>query len=220
MSRLARVIAPGYPHHVTQRGNYCQIIFEVAEDYRQYLEWLQEYCQKYGVAIWSYCLMNNHVHFVCVPDKEDSLSRTFNTLHMRYSQYANRRKGASGHLWQGRFYSSILDESHAYAAVRYVENNPVRAGLVIDAEDYEWSSARIHIRGIRDDLVSDECAHTLDIDDWKTCLREKDDRKDMETLRKNTMTGRPSGSDTFISKLENVFGRRLRALPRGRPRRI
>jgi len=219
MPRVARIIAPGYPHHVTQRGNYGQIIFEVPGDYRRYLAWLEEYCRRYDLEIWSYCIMTNHVHFVCVPGRADSLSRTFNTLHMRYSQYVNRKKGASGHLWQGRFYSSILDEHHAYAAVRHVENNPVRAGLVPRAEGYEWSSAGTHVSGTRHALVADTCAEVLGIDDWQTYLGGEEDGQAVETVRKNTMTGRPSGSETFIDTLETLLGCRLRALPRGRPRR-
>ena len=129
MPRIARAVAPGYPHHVTQRGNYRQIVFEDEEDFQQYKTWLKDYSGKFGLKIWAYCLMNNHVHFVCVPTKEYSLAKTFNTLHMRYSQYINRKKGAKGHLWQGRFFSCSLDEIHLYAAVRYIENNPVRAKI-------------------------------------------------------------------------------------------
>jgi len=157
MPRIARAVAKGYPHHITQRGNYRQIVFEADADYMQYLEWLKEYSNKYALAIWAYCLMGNHVHFVCVPGENDSLARTFNTLHMRYSQYVNRRRKTGGHLWQGRFYSTILDETHVYAAVRYVENNPVRAGIVSMAEDYRWSSAWEHIERSVDGIVSRGC---------------------------------------------------------------
>ena len=124
MPRIARAIAVNYPHHVTQRGNYQHPVFDENNDFKQYLYWLKEYSRKYGLKIWSYCLMTNHVHFVCVPEEETSLSKTFNALHMRYSQYLNTKRGKKGHLWQGRFYSSILDERHLYAAVRYVENEP------------------------------------------------------------------------------------------------
>ncbi|HHT9117847.1 MAG TPA: transposase [Candidatus Hypogeohydataceae bacterium YC38] len=111
MPRIARAVAPDYPHHVTQRGNYQQTVFEDKEDRMQYLYWLKEYSRKYDLRIWAYCLMSNHVHFICVPGNADSLSKTFNTLHMRYSQHINRKKGMKGHLWQGRFFSCILDES-------------------------------------------------------------------------------------------------------------
>jgi putative transposase len=102
-------------------GNYGQSVFESENDYLPYLRWFKKYCQEYFLKIWAYCLMSNHVHFIAVPMREDSLARTFNTLHMRYSQYFNQKKNMKGHLWQGRFYSSILDERHLYAAIRYIE---------------------------------------------------------------------------------------------------
>jgi putative transposase len=217
MSRIARVVAQGYPHHVTQRGNYRQAVFETDDDYLQYLQWLKEYSDKYNLDIWAYCLMNNHVHFVCVPEKEDSLSRTFNMLHMRYAQYVNRRKHASGHLWQGRFYSSILDERHTCAAVRYVENNPVRAGIVEEAEDYRWSSAREHSSGSGAGIITARFYLTEEILDWKNYLREKEDEAFIKNIRKNAITGRPCGEKSFIEKLEKMFGYRLQAVSRGRP---
>ncbi|MBI4746619.1 MAG: transposase [Deltaproteobacteria bacterium] len=103
MPRISRVVAVGHPHHITQRGNYRQPVFEDEDDFIQYLHWLKEYCLKYSLNIWAYCLMNNHVHFLAVPMKDDSLSKTFNTLHVRYSQYFNQKRKARGHLWQGRF---------------------------------------------------------------------------------------------------------------------
>ena len=120
MPRIARAVAVGIPHHITQRGNYRQVVFEEDSDYRQYLEWLKHYSNKYSLRIWAYCLMNNHVHFVAVPENEESMARAFNTLHMRYAQYSNAKRGDKGHLWQGRYYSTALDERHLYAAMRYV----------------------------------------------------------------------------------------------------
>lgn len=146
MPRIARVVAKNYPHHVTQRGNYKQPVFEDEQNYELYLQWLEQYSQKNHLDIWAYCLMKNYVHFVCVPRKDDALAKTFNMLHMRYSQYFNKKNNRTGHLWQGRFYSCILDERHVYAAVRYIENNPVRAGLVKQSEDYRWSSAKAHVK--------------------------------------------------------------------------
>ena len=219
MPRIARVTAIEYPHHITQRGNYRQTIFETDDDYLQYLKWLKAYSDKYTLYIWAYCLMSNHVHYVCVPMKEESLSRTFNMLHMRYAQHVNRRKQVSGHLWQGRFYSSILDERHAYAAVRYVGNNPVRAGIVKRAEDYPWSSAREHITGRTGNSISVSSYLEDEIPSWKEYLSEKEDEAAINSIRRNAMTGRPCGEGSFIEKLEQKFSRRLRALPYGRPRK-
>jgi putative transposase len=218
MPRVARTVAKGYPHHVTQRGNYRQTIFENDEDFRQYLKWLKTYSRKYGLDIWAYCLMDNHVHFICVPQQEETLARTFNTLHMRYAQYINRRRNASGHLWQGRFYSTILDEAHVYAAVRYVENNPVRIGMVKKAEDYRWSSAHEHIEGASE-VVSGNCFLLHEIPDWRKFLRAREDSAMTQQIRKSSMTGRPCGDESFIKKLEKRFGRRLQALPHGRPKK-
>ena len=217
MSRIARAVAPGFPHHVTQRGNYQQPVFEEEEDFTQYKSWLKKYIRKYGLEIWAYCLMSNHVHFVCVPKEEDTLSCTFNTLHMRYSQYFNRKKEVKGHLWQGRFYSCALDEKHLYAAVKYVENNPVRAGFVKEAADYRWSSAKSHIEGRGDILLSGTCPLEREIKDWEVYLEEKDDNKVIDAIRKSSLTGRPCGDDGFMRKIEGILKRELRAKKWGRP---
>ena len=218
MPRVARTVAKGYPHHVTQRGNYRQAIFESDEDFIQYLKWLKAYSRKYGLDIWAYCLMDNHVHFICVPKHEETLARIFNMLHMRYAQYINRRRNASGHLWQGRFYSTILDEAHVYAAVRYVENNPVRKGMVKKAEDYRWSSAREHIDAAPE-VVSGNCFLQQEIRNWRKFLSAREDTAMAQEIRKSSRTGRPCGDESFIKKLEKRFGRRLKALPRGRPKK-
>ena len=217
MPRVARVVNRNYPYHVTQRGNYQQTIFESEEDYRQYLAWLKEYSEKYSLDIWAYCLMSNHVHFVCVPRNDDSLARAFNTLHMRYSQYYNRKKGVTGHLWQGRFFSCILDEEHLYAAIRYVENNPVRAGVVHEPESYKWSSTRGHCSIVSDEILSDTCYLCDEIDDWSKYLRDSEPQEVIETLRKNVASGRPCGDESFIKSIEKIMGKPLRVLPRGRP---
>ena len=219
MPRIARAVAIGYPHHVTQRGNYQQPIFDEEEDYLRYRAWLRKYSRKYGLDIWAYCLMTNHVHLVCVPNGEDSLAKAFNTLHMRYSQSFNRKKGLKGHLWQGRFFSCVLDERHLYAAIRYVENNPVRARLTEDPGNYSWSSARGHIYKDDDPVLSRNCHLETEIKDWRRYLEETDEEGVIETIRKNSMTGRPCGDDQFINALEKLLGRELRAKPRGRPRK-
>ena len=219
MPRIARAVAVEYPHHITQRGNYRQVVFEKDEDYIQYLEWLKLYSKKYSLKIWAYCLIRNHVHFIVVPMESDSLAKTFNTLHMRYSQYFNMRNKEAGHLWQGRFYSCVLDERHLYAGMRYVENNPVRAGVVRKSEQYQWSSVRSHIKKTADQILSDDCYVVKEIKDWSAYLGEKEDSTLVHEIRQNTKTGRPCGGDVFLRKLEKLLGRRLGALPLGRPRK-
>ncbi len=219
MPRISRAVAAGFPHHVTQRGNYQQHVFEDSNDFKQYLQWLRDYALRNSLKIWAYCLMRNHVHFVCVPMREDSLARTFNTLHMRYSQHFNRKKKTKGHLWQGRFYSCILDESHLFAAIRYVENNPVRARVVGKPGDYKYSSVRGHVNRGSDPILSQDCPLVKETRDWLEYLKEEDDKMVVDELRSNTRTGRPCGDDGFISRIEGLLGRQLKALPHGRPRK-
>lgn len=220
MPHLPRAIAIGYPHQITQRGNYRQTVFEEDADYKQYLGWLSKYSRKYSLKIWAYCLMKNHVHFVCVPEEDVSLSRTFNTLHMRYSQYFNQKMDINGHLWQGRFLSCILDDLHVYEEVRFIENNPVRAHIVKRAEDYPWSSARSHVYGKPNPVLSDECWLVREINDWRAYLAEKGDEALIERIRKNISSGRPCGDDEFVRRLEGLLNRRLTPLPRGRPKNL
>ena len=130
MPRLARVVIPGEPHHVTQRGNRRQETFFSDEDYEAYLDLMAEWCEREGVEVWAYCLMPNHVHLVAVPSSEDALRRGIAEAHRRYSRRINFREGWRGHLWQGRFASFPMDDAHLYLATRYVELNPVRARLV------------------------------------------------------------------------------------------
>jgi putative transposase len=124
MARIARVIATGYPHHVTQRGNRRQRTFFNDEDYAVYLELLSEWTRKHDVEVWAYCLMPNHVHLIVVPGTQDGLARAIGEAHRRYTRRINFREGWKGHLWQERFSSFPMDENHLLTAVRYVEMNP------------------------------------------------------------------------------------------------
>jgi putative transposase len=218
MPRISRAIAIGYPHHITQRGNYRQVVFTDADDYSQYLKWLGQCASKYGLEIWAYCLMPNHVHFIGVPNADDSLSRTFNTAHMQYAQYYNRKRDTKGHLWQGRFFSCVLDERHLHAAVRYVELNPVRGGIVESPEDYPWSSAKPHIAGIPDAVLSGHCFLTETVKNWRQYLGEELDMDAQNNVIKTTNSGLPCGTIDFVKQMEGLLRRRLIALPIGRPR--
>lgn len=153
MARIARAVAPGIPHHITQRGNRRQQTFFNDEDYQVYLELMSEWCITYDVSAWAYCLMPNHVHLILVPDKKEGLNLAVGEAHRRYTRRINVREGWRGHLWQGRFSSFILDERYLLACARYVELNPVRAGLVKNPEDWPWSSAEPHIAEKDDILV-------------------------------------------------------------------
>jgi putative transposase len=222
MPRIARLVVPDYPHHVTQRGNYRQDVFRNDADRKQYLEFMASYSKRYRLDILSYCLMDNHVHFIAVPKDEDSLGRTFGVAHTRYSQYLNQRTASSGHLWQGRFYSCVLDERHLVATVRYIERNPVRAKMVNNPIDHAWSSARSHTdASFRDIINTSPLFEYISITqkEWSEFINNDDDPDDMAQIRNHTMTGRPLGGESFISRLENMFEERLHALPVGRPKR-
>jgi putative transposase len=231
MARLARSTIIGYPHQVTQRGNYEQTVFEEEADYRRYLSWLRECSDRYSIEIWAYCLMRNHVHFVCIPKTDGALAHAFNTLHMKYAQYFHGKKGVTGHLWRGRFLSCMLDDQSVFEEVRFIENNPVRARLVERAEDYPWSSARCHVIGEPDPvlIVGSDTGRTLNrmagvpmyraIPGWRSYLAASGEEGIVKRTRERLKTGRPAGDAEFVRKLEEIVGRRLGALPRGRPRK-
>jgi putative transposase len=222
MPRLARTVFPGVPHHITQRGNRREDVFYADEDYQTYLQWLGDYSQQHRLDIIAYCLMTNHIHLVAVPATESSLEHVFRPLHMRYAQRMNRQKHWSGHLWQGRYFSSPMDERYTWAAIRYVEQNPVRAGMVRKAEEYLWSSANSHCLRSHGTILSNKSPWTRltdRIEDWSTWLAEGDSPDDLGVLRRNTDKGLPCGSESFVRSLEKAVGRSLQFRPQGRPRR-
>lgn len=208
MPRLARVVAPGYPHHITQRGNRRQPTFFCQEDYQTYLYLMSEWCQRHQVAIWAYCLMPNHVHLIAVPATVDGLRRAIGEAHRRYTRRVNFRENWRGHLWQGRFASFILDEAYLLAAARYIELNPVRAGLAAQPADYPWSSASAHLTGKDDRLV--QTAPLLEmVPDWTGFLLQASGDNLGPQFRRHERTGRPLGDQAFIAKLESMIQRRL-----------
>ena len=221
MPRLARAVIASVPHHITQRGNRRENVFFSDEDYQTYLDWLQHYSQKHRLEVLAYCLMTNHIHLIVVPHTEDSLQEALKPLHMRYAQYINRQKKWQGHFWQGRYFSSPMDERYMWAAIRYVERNPVRARMVKKAEHYPWSSAAGHCRMKDDDVLSNQAKWRKladQVDDWSTWLAEGDDIDELEVLRRNINKGLPCGTDRFINKLEKIIGRTLQFRPQGRPK--
>jgi putative transposase len=223
MPRFARIIASGLPHHITQRGNYRQDVFDDDNDRSRYLVWIEEYSRKYGLSIIAYCLMTNHIHFIVIPRDENSLARTFNTAHMRYAQYRNKKIGITGHLWQGRFFSCFMDEKHLTLTARYIERNPVRAHMTKRPDTYIWSSAKDHVNNTHTSIIDTrELFKYVEIEQtqWKNFIEEPDNKEDISIIRKYTMTGRPLGSESFVNKLENMFGERLHALPVGRPKMV
>lgn len=208
MARIARIIAAGIPHHVTQRGNRRMTTFFRDEDYQEYIALMAEWCRKCGVEIWAYCLMPNHVHLIAVPESEDALRRGIGEAHRRYSRMINFREKWRGHLWQGRFASFPMDETYLLAAALYVETNPVRANLSPDAASWPWSSAQAHLAKRDDGLV--KVKPLLDmVSDWKQFLAGPDEER-LNDIRRHERTGRPLGSDGFVEWLESALGRALK----------
>lgn len=217
MPRIARVVVPGIPHHVTQRGNRNQKVFFSDEDRQEYLKLILIHSKKADVQIWAYCLMNNHVHFIAVPRSKEALTQCFQEAHRLYTRQINFREGWRGYLWQGRYASFPMDEKYLIAAMRYIERNPVDAGLVNRAEDYPWSSAKAHIYKLKNPLLSPSFLSEK-IKDWSSFLSVAEEFKE-EEIEKSMRTGRPLGCDGFLEKLEAELGRTLKRKKPG-PRKI
>lgn len=208
MARLARVVIPGLPHHVTQRGNRREPIFLEDGDQEVYRRLLAEQTRRRGVEVWAYCLMPNHVHLVLAPSDEAGLALAVGEAHRRYTSFVNARAGWSGHLFQRRFASVVMDEAHLIAAARYVAMNPVRARLVARPGDWPWSSARAHLAERDDELVA--VGPLLErIGDFAAFLTDAEDGPATTALRTSETTGRPLGNADFIASLERILGRRL-----------
>ena len=209
MARLARIVVPGIPHHVTQRGNRRMEVFFEDGDYSLYLELLSDYCRDAGVAVWAYCLMPNHVHLIMVPSDVDGLRRALSETHRRFARRVNAREEWRGHLWQERFHSYPMDENHLLAAARYIELNPLRAQIVARPGNWPWSSARAHLEGRNDALVSVD--PLLDrVENWKAFLAKGMDEQALEQVRRFERTGRPAGSESFVEMVESTTGRSLK----------
>ncbi len=214
MARLARLVVPGLPHHVTQRGNGRSRTFFGDRDYALYHDLLAENCREAGVAVWAWCLMPNHVHLVMVPGDSDGLRRALAATHGRYASLVNARRGRTGHFWQGRFGCVAMDEAHLAAAIRYVALNPVRARLVKRPQDWRWSSVRSQLTG-RDDGLTTRGPVDARFAPFKAFLEEPALAEAFDRLRAAETIGRPLGSDAFLAGLEQRFGRTLRAARRG-----
>jgi putative transposase len=209
MARIGRIVAAGLPHHITQRGNRRQQTFFREEDYREYITLMGEWCKRCNVEIWSYCLMPNHVHLIAVPSSADDLRKAIGEAHRRYTRYINFLKGWKGYLWQGRFSSYPMDEAYLLSAARYIEYNPVRAGLVKKPGDYLWSSAPAHLTEKDDDLV--RVSPLLAIaGGWSEFLSEDISEQERNNLRYHERNGRPLGSEYFVERIEKKLGRILR----------
>jgi len=219
MPRIARIIAVGYPHHITQRGNNRATVFFDDEDRLTYLRLLGVYSQKHNLQILAYCLMSNHIHLLVLPGTETSLARGVGLTNQVYTQYLNRKLNQSGRIWQNRFFSCVVEnDQYLWAVARYIECNPLKVGLVESAETYQWSSAKAHITGTKDNLLSpNSWLSTHQQRDFAEFVRTEDEESD-KAIRRATNTGRPFGSENFIDLLEFQLNMPLKPGRPGRPR--
>jgi len=210
MPHIARLVVPGVPVHVVQRGNHSEDVFFSDLDRRVFLQLLERYSQRYHLCILGYCLMSNHYHVVCEPETAVSMAWTFRLTNHDYSRWLHTQRGQNGQLWQGRYRSCPLDDPHLWNALCYVERNPVRAGMVRHALEWPWSSARAHVHGRQGPV-------TLDLARWRgdyTGAKWAEvlelgigDAAFLDRLRESGDTGRPVGSAEFICRLEVSLGR-------------
>lgn len=219
MARPARIVVPGVPHHVVQRGNRRQNLFFDDGDRRFYLKLLAAACARHKTTCLAWCLMDNHVHLSLIPATTDGLRAPLASVHTAYSQRVNRAQGLSGHLFQGRFASYAMDDAHMMVAARYIENNPVAAGLVGRAEDWPWSSARAHVDG-RPDGLTDIEALARHVPNWRAMLARGLEAADEDVRIEATLrSGRPLGAEAWLKAQGDRLGTSAFPARRDRPRR-
>jgi len=169
------------------------------------------------MQIYAFCLMDNHVHLIVKPDKKNSLAKALRVTHQRYALYLNKRLTEHGHCWQSRYYSCVVFGTHILKAIRYVENNPVRAGIVSVPWGYPWSSARAHF-GKQYKIISlADIREYIKAPSWRKYLMVEDDKEDIYYLRQSTLQGKVYGPMEMIQDLQKRFNRRLLPRARGRP---
>lgn len=220
MPRIARTVAPGFPHHVIQRGNNLGDVFFNHEDREVYLYLVKKYSEKWNTHLICYCLMTNHVHLLARPLSKESLHKMMQGLTLCYTQHINRKYQRKGRLWESRYHSCIVDEeSYLWAVARYIEQNPVRAGLVKNSEDYPYSSARGSFSLAPDVITDEDIFPEVQRKNYIEFVRSVTPPEQIEDIRRSTRTGRPLGTAHFVTEMERRFHKRLSPLPRGRPRK-
>jgi putative transposase len=215
MARLARIVLPGIPHHITQRGNGRQQTFFSDDDYALYFDLLKKHAAATGVAVWSWVLMPNHVHLILVPQDQDGLRACLSKVHRAYAGHIHAREKRTGHFWQGRFGCVAMDEAHLMAAIPYVALNPVRARLVQRAVQWKWSSTHALLNPAKGDGMTDTGPVLERMEDFTAMLNAGEDDAASQALRRAETIGRPLGNDAFMAQIEAMNGRDPRAQKRG-----
>jgi len=220
MPRIARIVGARYPHHIVQRGNNKEKVFLDREDYLKYLSLLERYSTEKEALILTYCLMSNHVHLLIRPLEEKALSKMMQGITLCYTQYFNRKYRRTGRLWECRYYSTVIDEDRYLRAVcRYIENNPVRVGVVRKAEDYGYSSAKAHLLGAKDALLKESPFDKTELREYREFMRMPEEKAVLEEIRRQTRLGKPIGDGGFLKALAKRLSRSLVFRPKGRPKK-
>ena len=227
MPRMGRIVLPNYPHHIVQRGHNRQVVFAAVEDYQRYLDDLRELKDAFGVKLYAFCLMTNHVHLLLAPgDCVAGMGQLMKALAARMTRYRNCLEQRSGTLWEGRYKSSLVQtETYLLACSRYIELNPVRARMVVAASDYPWSSYPLRMQPTGNWLDSDPCFETLGLTDeqrrhsWQRFVSQAVAPQELETIRNALQRGQLTGSARFACEIERITGIRIETRGRGRPRK-
>ena len=225
MARLPRLVVPHQPHHIIQRGNDRQLIFRDHADYMVFLGWLGDAARQFNVAIHSYVLMPNHLHLLASPSEPTGLARMMQWIGRQYVPYFNRKYARVGTLWQGRYRATVIDsERYFMTCSRYIELNPVRAGLVENPGEYPWSSYMHHVGAKLDSLISDHPLYWALGNTpfereaaYKNLIEQVLTSDEMSELNGATSSGWALGSEQFKMLLERQTNRRVRPAKRGRP---
>lgn len=223
MARQPRFVLPGQPQHVIQRGNNRQVIFAAEADYRFYLDKLSQACERFGCQIHAYVLMTNHVHLLMTPLTEISISKVMQSLGRYYVQYFNYQYQRTGTLWEGRYKACLIDaEAYLLTCYRYIELNPVRAGMVEHPGDYRWSSYGCNANGVKDDRI---VPHDLYVrlgpnatgrcQAYRSLFKLALDPATVDNIRENTNKAWVLGNERFRQQIENLLERQAAPKPRG-----
>lgn len=221
MPRIARIVYVDYPHHIIQRGNNKQTVFFDDEDRKEYLKLLNKYAKECGSELHSYCLMTNHVHLLLTPEKNNSLAKTMQKLSLRYTQYINKKYTRTGRLWECRFHSCVVEkETYLWSVYRYIERNPVRAGIVKDPIKYRWSSATLNTTIVHQNkLVKPIWKDYFERNEYHKFLNQHDNKDETVKIKKSTFSGLPIGSEKFLHHISKELGISIERRRKGRPRK-
>ena len=225
MSRTARVVLPAYPHHVVQRGHNRRAVFAASGDYERYLATLEKFKDVFGVKVYAWCLMTNHVHLLLEPSNRMALALLMKRLSGRETRYRNRLEQRSGTLWEGRYKSSVVQtDGHVLACCRYIELNPVRAHIVAAAQDYPWSSCRARLGHATSAMLDlDPCYQGLAADEstrrerYREFLKAAVPDGEWELIRTAVQRGQLTGTDAFLERVARILNRTIANRGRGRP---